>query len=113
MLRRGGHDRAHRRTALAQPADQIEALIGRDPARDDQQDAPVVQQVDPPPRFAASVCYPSVTRARAIAVGRSLGVNEVAALSWLSDSEHPGDAARPMEREARGASRRWVGAASA
>src|SRR5271154_2196757 len=72
MLRRGGHDRAHRRTALAQSADQIEALIGRDPARNDQQDAPVVQQVDPPPPFAASVCYPSMTRARAIAVARSL-----------------------------------------
>src|SRR5271170_1235974 len=105
MLRRGGHDRAHRRTALAQSADQIEALIGRDPARDDQQDAPVVQQVDPPPPFAASVCYPSMTRARAIAVARSLRRDRL--LHVLASRAA---AARPMEREARGVSRRLVGA---
>lgn len=34
-----GHDRAHARAALAQPADQIQALIGRDAARDDEEDA--------------------------------------------------------------------------
>src|SRR5215831_7558912 len=48
MLRSGGHYAAHRRAALTQPADQIEALIGGDPAGNDQQNAPVPKQVGPP-----------------------------------------------------------------
>ena len=37
LLRRPGHDRAHGNAALAQPADQVEALVGGDAAADDQQ----------------------------------------------------------------------------
>ena len=48
LLRRRGHDAAHRGAALAQPADQVEALIGGDPAGDDQQNAPALKQVGPP-----------------------------------------------------------------
>ena len=48
VLRRRGHDAANRGAALAQPADQIEALIGGDPAGNDQQNAPVLKQVGPP-----------------------------------------------------------------
>ena len=33
------HDAAHRSAALAQPADQVERLVGRDAAADDEQDA--------------------------------------------------------------------------
>src|SRR5258707_584213 len=40
-----GQDAPHRRAALAQAADQLEALIGGDAARDDQQNAPALQQV--------------------------------------------------------------------
>ena len=39
LLRRCGHGDAHRRAALAQPANQVERLIGRDAAANDQQDA--------------------------------------------------------------------------
>ena len=39
LLRRLGHDHAHRRAALSQPPDQVEALIGRDAAADDEEDA--------------------------------------------------------------------------
>ena len=42
-LRALGHDGAHYGAPLAQAADQIEALIGGDAARNDQQDAPAVQ----------------------------------------------------------------------
>ena len=38
ILRGLGHDHPHRDAALAQPADQVERLVGRDPARDDEQD---------------------------------------------------------------------------
>src|SRR6516164_2203428 len=48
MLRRCGHDAAYRRAPLAQPSDQLEALIGGDPAGNDQQYAPVLKQIDPP-----------------------------------------------------------------
>ena len=39
LLRGGRHDRAHRDAALAQPPDQIERLVGRNAAADDQQHA--------------------------------------------------------------------------
>ena len=39
MLRSVGHDGAHRGAALAQPADQVERLVGGDAAADDQQNA--------------------------------------------------------------------------
>ncbi len=39
LLRGLGHHDAHRDAALAQPADQVERLVGRDPAGDDEQDA--------------------------------------------------------------------------
>jgi len=39
FLRPAGHHRAHAGAALAQPADQIQALIGGDAARDDEEDA--------------------------------------------------------------------------
>ena len=39
LLRRLGHHGAHRGAALAQPADQVERLVGGDAAADDQQDA--------------------------------------------------------------------------
>src|SRR5690349_14538555 len=48
MLRRRCHDAANRGAALAQPADQIEALIGGNPAGNNQQNAPVLKQVGPP-----------------------------------------------------------------
>ena len=41
LLRGGGEDAAHGRAAFLQPADEIERLIGRDAAADDQQDAPM------------------------------------------------------------------------
>src|SRR4051794_11688798 len=47
-MRRPGHDAAHRRALVAQPADQLEALIGGDAARDDQQNAPALQHVTSP-----------------------------------------------------------------
>ena len=37
FLRRLGHDDAHRGAALLQSPDQIERLVGRNPAADDQQ----------------------------------------------------------------------------
>ena len=40
LLRRPGHHRAHGDAALAQAADQLEALVGGDAAADDQHDAP-------------------------------------------------------------------------
>src|SRR5438477_10611941 len=43
VLRRGGHDAANRGAALAQPADQVETLIGGNPAGNDQQNAPVLK----------------------------------------------------------------------
>jgi len=58
MLRRGGHDAAHRGTPLAQPADQLEALIGGDPAGNNQQYAPVVKQLDSPQRSAGVSMLP-------------------------------------------------------
>ena len=39
LLGRGGHRDAHRRAAFAQAANQVERLVGRDAAADDQQDA--------------------------------------------------------------------------
>jgi len=36
----------------AQPANEIEALIGGDPAGDDQQNAPVLKQIDPSDRVS-------------------------------------------------------------
>ena len=39
FLRGGGHDAAHGGAALAQAADQVERLVGRDAAADDQEDA--------------------------------------------------------------------------
>ncbi len=39
LLGGGGHGDAHRRAAFAQAADQVERLVGRDAAADDQQDA--------------------------------------------------------------------------
>ena len=39
MLRGRGHHGAHRSAALAQPADQVERLVGGDAAADDQEDA--------------------------------------------------------------------------
>ena len=39
LLRSLRHDTAHRRTALAQPPDQVERFVGGDAAADDQQDA--------------------------------------------------------------------------
>src|SRR5947208_14147375 len=43
VLRRGGHDAANRGAALAQPADQVQALIGGNPAGDDEQNAPILK----------------------------------------------------------------------
>ena len=40
LLRRLGHDRTHGDAALAQAADQLEALVGGDAAADDEHDAP-------------------------------------------------------------------------
>ena len=40
LLRRVGHDDAHRDAALAQPPDQVERFVGRDPAADDEQGFP-------------------------------------------------------------------------
>src|SRR5215472_2633355 len=48
MLCRRTHDATHRRTPLAQPPDQIEALICGDSAGNDQQYPPVLKQIDPP-----------------------------------------------------------------
>ena len=58
MLRRRSHDAAHRRAALAQPADQLEALIGGDAAGDDQENAPVLKQNDPPPPSTGTSMLP-------------------------------------------------------
>ena len=44
-----GQDAAHRRAALAQPADQLEALVGRDAARDDQQNPLALHRRRPVP----------------------------------------------------------------
>src|SRR6185437_740872 len=43
FLRRLGQDAAHDGAALAQPPDELEALIGSDAARDDQEETPAVQ----------------------------------------------------------------------
>jgi len=56
LVRRLGHDNADRAALLAQPADQLEALIGRDAARDDQQNPPVLQQLTPPSPLSP-ICY--------------------------------------------------------
>ena len=48
---------AHRDAALAQPADQVERLVGRDPAADDEQGFPARRcRVFAPASPAASVC---------------------------------------------------------
>src|SRR3954470_15928947 len=47
-MRRPGHHAAHRRALVAQPADQLKALIGGDATRDDQQNAPAFQQFGSP-----------------------------------------------------------------
>ena len=39
LLRAGGQDAAHRGAALAQAADEVERLVGRDAAADDEEDA--------------------------------------------------------------------------
>ena len=39
LARRAGHHRRHRRAALLEAADQVERLVGRDTAPDDQEDA--------------------------------------------------------------------------
>ena len=43
LLRRRGQDAAHRRPALAQPADEVKALIGRDATGNDQKNAPSLE----------------------------------------------------------------------
>src|SRR5467141_3173624 len=59
MMCRGGHDAAHRRTPLAQSTDQLEALIGGDPAGNDEYYAPVLKQIDSPlPSAGASMLPP-------------------------------------------------------
>src|SRR5262249_16460944 len=67
LRRRPGHHDAHRGAAVAQPANQFEALIGGDPARDDQQYPPAVQHAAPPCP-TAQVCYRPLHSARAIAI---------------------------------------------
>ena len=44
LLRRRGEDAAHRGAALLEPADEVERLVGRDAAADDQENAPVRQR---------------------------------------------------------------------
>ncbi len=39
LARRARHHRRHRRAALAQAADEVERLVGRDAAADDEEDA--------------------------------------------------------------------------
>src|SRR5215813_6326986 len=43
LARRGGEDRPHREAALLETANEIERLVGRDPAADDQENAASVR----------------------------------------------------------------------
>src|SRR5579875_2190187 len=85
--------------ALAQPADQLEALISGNPARNDQQDTPSAQQ--PTLRFTGGQYAPLSGQARGASLG--LGAAGAAALHFPRSTTREADDDRrtDLDRECR------------